>query len=399
MITEVAEAEALRLGVSYRAIQIRDQRTRWGSCSPRGTLTFNWRLVLAPHAVLDYVVVHELCHLREANHGPGFWRLVEQARPGYKVPRAWLRRHGHELLGRTRLASLPAMAARWASFDCYGTLVDWDGGVSAQLERLFGAERVPRLLARYHEVEPVLQAEEPASQLSRRAHALARGARRRGGCLAERRGRRSRRARCRRGLRSPRCAARSRSCVGAAGASRCSRTPTRDFLDASLANVGVPVDLRVVASEIGSYKPARGHWDAFYAATGAGPARHVHVGASLFHDVVPCVGARDPLRLDRPPRRGAGSPRDADPPRSHGAAGHARRARAVVIPSGFTVRPARLEDAAAVAGLVTALDRALGLSEDTSADDIRAGLVRARARARHAPRRGRRRASAWATST
>jgi len=97
-ITEVAEAEAVRLGVSYAGIQIRDQRTRWGSCSPRGTLTFNWRLVLAPHAVLDYVVVHELCHLREANHGPGFWRLVEQARPGYEVPRAWLRRHGHELL-------------------------------------------------------------------------------------------------------------------------------------------------------------------------------------------------------------------------------------------------------------------------------------------------------------
>ena len=98
VVTEVAEAEARRLGVTYTAIQIRDQRTRWGSCSPRGTLTFNWRLVLAPYAVLDYVVVHELCHLREANHGPGFWHLVAQARPGYKVPRAWLRRHGHELL-------------------------------------------------------------------------------------------------------------------------------------------------------------------------------------------------------------------------------------------------------------------------------------------------------------
>ena len=98
VITELAEAEALRLGVAYAGIQIRDQRTRWGSCSPSGTLTFNWRLALAPHAVLDYVVVHELCHLREANHGPGFWRLVERARPDYKAPRAWLRRHGHELL-------------------------------------------------------------------------------------------------------------------------------------------------------------------------------------------------------------------------------------------------------------------------------------------------------------
>jgi predicted metal-dependent hydrolase len=98
VVTEVAEAEARRLGVTYASIQIRDQRTRWGSCSPRGVLTFNWRLALAPYAVLDYVVVHELCHLREANHGPGFWRLVEQARPGYREPRTWLRRHGHELL-------------------------------------------------------------------------------------------------------------------------------------------------------------------------------------------------------------------------------------------------------------------------------------------------------------
>ncbi len=98
VVTDVAESEAARLGLTYASIQIRDQRTRWGSCSPSGTLTFNWRLVLAPHAVLDYVVVHELCHLREANHGAGFWRLVEQARPDYKVPRAWLRRHGHELL-------------------------------------------------------------------------------------------------------------------------------------------------------------------------------------------------------------------------------------------------------------------------------------------------------------
>jgi len=100
-VTEVAEAEAPRLGVAYAGIQIRDQRTRWGSCSPRGTLAFNWRLVLAPHAVLDYVVVHELCHLREPNHGRGFWQLVEQARPDYRRPRAWLRRHGHELLAYT----------------------------------------------------------------------------------------------------------------------------------------------------------------------------------------------------------------------------------------------------------------------------------------------------------
>ena len=64
----VADEEAPPLGVAYERIQVRDQRTRWGSCSSRGTLSFNWRLALAPHGVLDYVVVHELCHLREPNH-------------------------------------------------------------------------------------------------------------------------------------------------------------------------------------------------------------------------------------------------------------------------------------------------------------------------------------------
>ena len=80
----VVEDEAPALGVSCRRVEIRDQRTRWGSCSPRGTLSFNWRLVLAPFEVLDYVVVHELCHLREPNHSPRFWRLVATRRPGWQ---------------------------------------------------------------------------------------------------------------------------------------------------------------------------------------------------------------------------------------------------------------------------------------------------------------------------
>jgi predicted metal-dependent hydrolase len=96
-ITEVAEREAAALDVEYERIAIRDQRTRWGSCSRRGTLSFNWRLVLAPHAVLDYVVVHELCHLREPNHSARFWKLVAAARPAFAEERAWLRRHGWEL--------------------------------------------------------------------------------------------------------------------------------------------------------------------------------------------------------------------------------------------------------------------------------------------------------------
>ncbi|HEY6030384.1 MAG TPA: M48 family metallopeptidase [Gaiellaceae bacterium] len=96
--SELAEREAARLGVSFRRIRIADQRSRWGSCSSRGTLSFNWRLVLAPAEVLDYVVVHELCHLREPNHSRRFWALVEAARPGWRAQREWLRDYGPELL-------------------------------------------------------------------------------------------------------------------------------------------------------------------------------------------------------------------------------------------------------------------------------------------------------------
>jgi predicted metal-dependent hydrolase len=98
LVTMLVEEESTALGVAYRRIEIRDQRTRWGSCSPRATLSFNWRLVLAPFEVLDYVVVHELCHLREPNHSPRFWRLVATRRPEWRRQRDWLRDHGPELL-------------------------------------------------------------------------------------------------------------------------------------------------------------------------------------------------------------------------------------------------------------------------------------------------------------
>jgi predicted metal-dependent hydrolase len=111
-IERIAAAETGRLGVSYRRVRIADQRTRWGSCSPGGTLSFSWRLALAPPQVLDYVVVHELCHLREANHGPRFWALVERLRPGYREPRGWLREHGHALLAYRPLGSDPWSAGR-----------------------------------------------------------------------------------------------------------------------------------------------------------------------------------------------------------------------------------------------------------------------------------------------
>jgi hypothetical protein len=98
LVAMVLDEEAPALGVSFGRVQIRAQRTRWGSCSPRGDLSFNWRLVLAPFDVLDYVVVHELCHLREPNHSARFWRLVASRRPDWHSQRDWLRAHGDELL-------------------------------------------------------------------------------------------------------------------------------------------------------------------------------------------------------------------------------------------------------------------------------------------------------------
>lgn len=81
---------AHRMGVDYGRITIRDQKTRWGSCSSRGNLNFNWKLMLMPEAVLDYVVVHELAHRREMNHSAAFWKVVEAELPDYRERRKYL---------------------------------------------------------------------------------------------------------------------------------------------------------------------------------------------------------------------------------------------------------------------------------------------------------------------
>ena len=88
------------VGVTYGSITIRSQRTRWGSCSGKGNLNFNCLLMLAPAGVVDYVVVHELCHRKEMNHSARFWAQVEGILPDYRQSRLWLKEHGRMLIGR-----------------------------------------------------------------------------------------------------------------------------------------------------------------------------------------------------------------------------------------------------------------------------------------------------------
>lgn len=88
---------AALMGVSYGRISIREQKTRWGSCSSAGNLNFNWRLIFAPEEVLDYVVVHELAHRLEMNHSQAFYDIVARVLPDYKKSRKWLRDNGNKL--------------------------------------------------------------------------------------------------------------------------------------------------------------------------------------------------------------------------------------------------------------------------------------------------------------
>lgn len=93
-ITELAGAKTAQLGVNYGRITVRDTKSRWGSCAVNGNLNFSWRLVMAPAFVFDYVVAHEVAHLLEHNHGPGFWRLVDSLTAETERARAWLNSYG-----------------------------------------------------------------------------------------------------------------------------------------------------------------------------------------------------------------------------------------------------------------------------------------------------------------
>jgi 2-haloacid dehalogenase len=172
---------------------------------------------------------------------------------------------------------------RWATFDCYGTLIDWNGGIGREIERLFGASRVADLLHRYHEIERRLERERPAPTyrdvLTRALTELGHVPPDEEDALA-------------RSLPSWPPFPEVRSALDDA----CARgwklailsNTDRDYIEASMESIGVPFEFAIVASEIGSYKPDHGHWRAFRRRAGTVDA-HVHVGASLFHDVAPAT--------------------------------------------------------------------------------------------------------------
>ena len=167
---------------------------------------------------------------------------------------------------------------RWATFDCYGTLVDWNGGIRAQLARVFGDERAGELLERYHELEPQLQAD---GKLSYR-EVLTEAMRQLGAPVEEE-------AALADSLASWQPFPEVPEALGDArhqGWKLAILSNTdRDYIEASMERLGVPFEFAIVASEIGSYKPALGHWRAFEERVGKPP--DVHVAASLFHDVAP----------------------------------------------------------------------------------------------------------------
>ena len=169
---------------------------------------------------------------------------------------------------------------RWATFDCYGTLIDWNGGIRGELARVFGEDRADERLARYHELEPELQAD---GTLSYR-EVLTEAMRRLGapdtdqGALAQ-------------SLPNwepfPEVPAALREARSRGWKLAILSNTDRDFIDASMARLAVPFELAIVASEIGSYKPAHRHWERFVEQTQVAREGHVHVAASLFHDIAP----------------------------------------------------------------------------------------------------------------
>jgi 2-haloacid dehalogenase len=176
---------------------------------------------------------------------------------------------------------------RWATFDCYGTLIDWNGGIGRELERLFGAEHVARLLNAYHELEREIEHERPAAKYRDvLTTALCRLAEREDVPLAA-----ADEDALARSLPSwqpfPEAAAALEDARDRGWKLAILSNTDRDYLDASMELIGVPFDTSIVASEIGSYKPGHRHWEAFVERVR--PDVQVHVAASLFHDIAPAT--------------------------------------------------------------------------------------------------------------
>jgi 2-haloacid dehalogenase len=169
---------------------------------------------------------------------------------------------------------------RWATFDCYGTLIDWNAGLRAELARVFGEQRADEQLRRYHELEPELEADGSLSYREVMTEAMRRLGAPAGkeAALAES---------LPRWQPFPEVPAALEEARARRWKLAILSNTDPDYIAASKELIGVPFDETVVAGEIGSYKPALGHWREFAARTGADPARHVHVGASLFHDIAP----------------------------------------------------------------------------------------------------------------
>jgi 2-haloacid dehalogenase len=167
---------------------------------------------------------------------------------------------------------------RWATFDCYGTLIDWNGGIRGELARVFGGDRADELLDRYHELEPQLEADGKRSYRDVLTEAM----RRLGATAGEENA-------LARSLPTwqpfPEVPEALRQARAEGWKLGILSNTDRDYIDASQERIGVPFELAIVASEIGSYKPGPGHWQAFEREVGRPP--DVHVAASLFHDVAP----------------------------------------------------------------------------------------------------------------
>jgi 2-haloacid dehalogenase len=181
------------------------------------------------------------------------------------------------------------VSERWATFDCYGTLIDWDGGIAGELDRLFGAGAGVALLGRYHGIEPQVQAEDPERTyrvvLTLALERLAESEE-----LPLPEGEHDALARS---LPSwtpfPEVPPALEEARARGWRTAILSNTDRDFIAASKAQIGVPFDETIVASEIGSYKPGHRHWSEFFARTHADRAGYVHVAASLVHDIAPCT--------------------------------------------------------------------------------------------------------------